>query len=372
MNKKNIVIVTWIESANYGTALQSYALYKKIKEMGHEASCLREFDQNFSYKSFLKIILYKIGCFEFLIRFVKFGITNKRRRFYMFYRDDYQIMNVFTKSDFEKMMSSTDVFMTGSDQIWNTLFRFNPFYFLSFARDCKRIAYASSVGSERINDTFTDDIREYLLAFDHIGVREKTAVTILSELTGRKDILQVLDPTFLLTSVDWEEVTENASFTQSLPKHYMLCYLIGNNTNYKDYVRDIKYKMGIDNIIIVPSDENPDFFCEDCLIYRDAGPLEFVWLIQHANLVCTDSFHASALSINHSIPFVELMRFRKEDNNSQNSRIYDLLEHYNLKNRIYDTTSECWMEPIDFNVVQEILNIDRNHSIDFLINAIEN
>ena len=33
--KKNIGLITWYGSKNYGTNVQVYALYKKIKELGY-------------------------------------------------------------------------------------------------------------------------------------------------------------------------------------------------------------------------------------------------------------------------------------------------------------------------------------------------
>jgi hypothetical protein len=124
--------------------------------------------------------------------------------------------------------------------------------------------------------------------------------------------------------------------------------------------------------VIIPADENRDFTYEGAFVYKDASPVEFIYLIQHASLVCTDSFHATALSINHSVPFVEFMRFKDDDSKSQNSRIYDLLEHYGLMDRIYDDNNLSWINNISYDRVQEILSDDRKFSIDYLINAIEN
>ena len=210
------------------------------------------------------------------------------------------------------------------------------------------------------------------MKFSHIGVRECEAVKVLSELTGRKDIIQVLDPTFLLTPVDWQEMSKQAVFEIEIPKKYILCYLIGQNDWYKEQLLDVRSRLGIEDVVIIPAVENPEFAISDSIVYKDASPVEFVWLIQHSTLVCTDSFHASALSINHSVPFVEFMRFKDTDKKSQNSRIYDLLSHYGLMGCIYQQKSCAWMEPIKYEHVQDILAQDRKNSLDYLVNAIEN
>lgn len=93
-------------------------------------------------------------------------------------------------------------------------------------------------------------------------------------------------------------------------------------------------------------------------------------LIQHAELVCTDSFHATAISINLSIDFIEFLRFNNDDNKSQNSRIYDLLEHYQLQERIY-TPHKDITQKIKYDPIKCILEKDRIDSMAYLINAIE-
>ena len=45
------------------------------------------------------------------------------------------------------LLSEVDVFMTGSDQIWNCCHRFDSFMFLDFVGGGKRVAYASSIGT---------------------------------------------------------------------------------------------------------------------------------------------------------------------------------------------------------------------------------
>ena len=208
--------------------------------------------------------------------------------------------------------------------------------------------------------------------FQHIGVREETAVTALRKLTGRTDIVQVLDPTFLLKPVDWCAMSINSQIEIDIFSPYIFCYLIGKNSWYIEQLAKVKERTKISTIIIVPAAENKEFVFDGAIVYNDAGPKEFIYLLQKATFVCTDSFHATALSINNSKNFVEFMRFKEGDENSQNSRIYDLLEHYNLKGRVYCTDNASWGTNIDYREVQNILEEDRKRSLDYLVNAIEN
>ena len=357
---------------NFGTSLQSYALHKKLESLGYHVSFLHRLPTHYGYKEYLKYLLKILHLDGFAKRVIRPNRSLQQIKREQFDVSNFNEVNIYTKYQEKKLVEKTNCFVTGSDQIWNTYHHFNPVFFLSFVNSKKRVAYASSIGTTSIKDEYKEEVKKQLLKFHHIGVREYEAVGVLSALTGRNDIQQVLDPTFLLEPNDWGRLAKDAMYEEDLPQDYLLCYLIGNNTWYKEQLEDVKEKLGMKDIIILPSIENPDFACEGATIYRNASPIEFVDLLQRAKFVCTDSFHATALSINHSVPFVEFVRYRDEDRNSQNSRIYDVLNHFGLSNRIYREESSEWAKSIDYNPVQEILDHDREKSLSYLVHAIEN
>jgi hypothetical protein len=244
--------------------------------------------------------------------------------------------------------------------------------FLSFAENKKRISYASSIGVSSFPEEHKNNVKKLLSKFSSIGVREKTAVTMLTELTGRTDIKQVLDPTFLLSPNEWNEMADNATYEMAIPEDFILCYLIGNNDWYKEQLADVQSSTCIKNVLIVPAVENTNFQLEGACIYNNAGPREFVDLIRRAKLVCTDSFHATAISLSYAVNFVEFIRFKESDKASQNSRIFDILNHFSLSYRIYNPGKKDWLKPIDYKQVHKILNEDRKDSLAYLSNAIEN
>ncbi len=369
---KNIVLMTWKGQGNFGTCLQSYALNQVLKSMGNKVKFLPYVPESYTITTFFKWLFYSLGFTRLRDVLVSTKMTIKDRKRVRFQKKVFKDTYIYTKWQEKNLVSNTDCFVTGSDQIWNTYHNYSPFFFLPFAGTCKRIAYASSIGTNSINEKYKEEVKRLLLKFNHIGVREQEAVRVLSELTGRKDILQVLDPTFLLSPVEWRKITVLAEYEVELPEEYIFCYFIGNNSWYKEDLMEVQNKTGIKNIIIIPAAENQEFTCEDSVVYKNASPVEFIELLQKAKLVCTDSFHATALSINHSVPFVEFLRFRDDDQKSQNSRIYDLLNHYGLINRIFQKQSKKWIEAIDYNPVQEVLARDRKRSMEYLINAIEN
>ena len=89
----------------------------------------------------------------------------------------------------------------------------------------------------------------------------------------------------------------------------------------------------------------------------DAGPLEFIDLVNNAAIVFTDSFHGAAFSINLNKQFYLFMRFTEDHPICQNSRIRSLLSIFELQSHLIDdgmTVTERDVE-IDYEVVNEIL-----------------
>lgn len=367
--KKNISIVTWLGYGNYGTSLQSFSLHQKLKDLGYNVNILSEYSYTGSSSFSARL--------SNLLRQIKFNTrwyylkSPKLRKLHKFQKEKYNRKFVFTDKQFENLLSRTDVFATGSDQIWNTEHQYSPFMFLDFARNVKRIAYASSIGTNSIPEKYKEKVKNHLEKFSHIGVRENTAVGILSALLKRNDICQVADPTFLLTADDWDKVSQEASFEKKMPNDYILCYFIGNRPEYAEYLNDVRHKYGIDNVLLIPSKETPNIHLDNVVTYDYAGPREFVRLIKDSSLVCTDSFHAIALSMNLSKDFVVFKRFADSDSSSQNSRIYDLLNEFGLSSRMYTKDANERLDDIKYQEIQKAIDEKRKESLKFLINAIE-
>lgn len=101
------------------------------------------------------------------------------------------------------------------------------------------------------------------------------------------------------------------------------------------------------------------------------GPEEFMALIRKATMVLTDSFHASVFSVLNHTPFYTFLRQGKNEKNSMNNRMENLLEMLGLQNRLIypDDTVDCYTE-INFSDVDKILAAKRNASQQFLLNAL--
>ena len=363
---KKIAIVTWIGSLNYGTSLQSFALQYALENKGYRTNLL---DLVYSKKNAKQ----KKGLL-FPLRIVKRWFIDKKSndkpsKMRRFHKDCQKIVSPSNAIELNRIVNETDVFVSGNDQIWNVVHRFDKNMFLSFAQNKKRISYSSSIGINSIPIEYQDEVKNLLSAYSHISVREQKAVDVLSELTKRNDIVQVVDPTFLLTKDEWSHLCKDSRTPSSIK--YLLCYFIGENDFYSKQVDDIRKKMQFDSVVVVVHRLPLKVHIDGATIIDNAGPLDFVNLIQHAACVCTDSFHATAIALNSSVDFIEFLRFSNDDENSQNSRIFGLLDHYGLQSRLYSSDYDDWMNRIDYENVQNILEDDRKKSWNYLINAIE-
>ncbi|WP_294629421.1 polysaccharide pyruvyl transferase family protein [uncultured Bacteroides sp.] len=367
-----VCIVTWLGTGNFGTSLQSYALHSKLSEMGYNVSILHSFtpsDLTFRGRIYKWLKLSRILCSQ-LIKGEYF--SKKQRKIRQFNKKNYCHQIINTNRQYRCLLQETQTFITGSDQIWNCYHSFAPFYFLDFAGDVKRVAYASSMGTGDFPEAYKSIVKELLAKFSYIGVRETTAVPIISELLGRTDIVQVVDPTFLLSPAQWLDFAMTADIEIEIPSRFILCYFVGNNPSYQQQVEDIKQHLGIEKVILIPSLENKYMQLPYAQIYNAAGPKEFVRLLSCASFICTDSFHAIAFSINLQKDFIALKRFQDTDEKSQNSRIYDVLEHYGLNHRIYENKELKLYQPISYELINLKVIHDREECVSFLKSAIEN
>lgn len=270
---------------------------------------------------------------------------------------------ITTKRGYHKLLDHFDCFFSGSDQIWNP-FYLSSFYLLDFAKSKPRFAYASSLGVSEIPLDKSYAYKKELRYFKYIGIREKTGADLVNRLLGENKAVQVLDPTFLLSRDEWHTFSKEIDTNGIELRSYMFVYIIGNRDIYPNYIKNIQQHYNISNIVCVKSAEG-GYYSDATLGLNKISPMQFVYLLMNARLVCTDSFHATALSINMNLNFIELLRFEDTDKCSQNSRIYDLLNHYLLSDRIYEGAN-LPDENIDYCIANSTLAEDRKKSVRFI------
>ena len=349
---KSVGIITINDNDNYGNRLQNYAVQNVLKKNNVKAITLKN-NPTLNLKD------------KFVLRMLKFILKKKRNS----NRDRYKKFNEFNKNikfskryitPFSKLDNEYDYFITGSDQVWNpTWGRLSDIELLEFTIPQKRISFAASFGISSLPEQYNEKLKNALKDYKAISVREYAGKKIIEDVVGRKDVQVLVDPTMLLTAEEWDKVAKKPE--QLKTDKYILNYFLGELSE--------KRKAEIDRIakendceVINILDKNSPFYC--------TGPSEFLYLENHAFLVCTDSFHSSVFAILYNRPFIV---FGREDNTvSMNSRIETLINKFNLKNREYNG-KEITKENLnhDYTEAYKILKEERKKSMTFLMNALD-
>lgn len=389
-NKKtNIGIITlYYRNYNYGGLLQAYALTTFLNHNMNVNAEQISFIPKKTQKNFIEI-WYLIKGFsisslldklfiklEILFNIItKPDISNKfieRKNRCDKFRSKIPHSSEVSEDDLIKLNECYDIFITGSDQVWNPNM-FQSAYFLSFVSDEKtKISYAASLAVNKLSMYQKHKLIPLMKRINHISVREKKAMQILSKCMPEKEIKMVLDPVFLLNKNDWDKITKPLSKKGS----YIYAYFLGERKCNINLAKKISQKLQMP-IVTIPylyrRYNNFDHDFANVKVY-DAGPDEFISLIKNAELILTDSFHATVFSIIYHKNFWVFDRDKEQDINSMNSRLTFLLDELQLADRRITHKKEINLKtlnkPIDYQKADYYLKIKRKNSIRYLYKTI--
>ena len=253
-----------------------------------------------------------------------------------------------------------DIYIAGSDQIWNPVggTGLDAAFYLNFGEaGIHRISYAASFGVSILNEHQKDIIKNYLSGMDHISVRESTGLNILKSLNINSGV-QVLDPVFLLDKATWLQLIGGTK--KVVDGSYVLIYdFFQDDPNIQQLAFEFKSMTGFNIVSVNNSGKLP---YADVNI-SDASPLEFLSLINNANVVISNSFHATAFSIilNKEFYVYPVIRHKNQ------SRMIDLLNQFQLSDR-YNTSKI--QSNINWEKINDLYMVKRQIGRDFLLNAI--
>lgn len=378
---KKIGIITILKVNNYGAELQAYATQKVLQLMGYDAEIIDYlFYKNprhkrtqmskptarMSLRKHLQELLYPIVA-QWKARNYRDLQRDRNAKFERFHDENTKQSVCYDTID--KLKSAKldyDVLLTGSDQVWNPgIYSSLDPYLLRFGDDSlRRIAYAASFGVSIVPDEVRDYYKEALRCYSAIGVREDNAVNLVKNLTGQ-DAKLVLDPTLLLDKEQWMKVAKSV---EGLPdKPYVLIYELSDIPFIKQVAMYIAEKTGLP-IVRICKNASPEDKEEEILNIINAGPAEFLYLFNKAGYVVTNSFHGTAFSINFGKQFYTVIPLGKSNNSRQKS----ILKLMGCEERMLTEGGEMpAMEKLDTDRINEKLRVQRQNSMDFLKNAID-
>ncbi len=335
MKTKRVIIGTLNGYKNYGNRLQLFALSKILLKTGLP---IYNYWPNHSRDLIVGFIRNKLSLRYRVVKYCKFCNFSRKNT-----------------PKITRHIRENDYIVLGSDQIWNPQYLKKRPYLLEPPAESKRIiSYAASMGTDILPRHQDQTFRKALTKIEAISVREKSARQILRLLT-KKEIEVVLDPTLLINRVDYEKL-ECKPKKMHEDEKYILCYILGNREQLSIIERYAKKH----NLKIILFSDKRD---------SDYGVEEFLYLIHHAELICTDSFHACVFSFIFERPFIAFKRTGEA--NYMYTRLENLINTFKLKNREFDGKEITRKNlEVDYTEAKKILKKEQEKSLIFLMKAL--
>lgn len=373
---KNIGITTMFHnSENYGGVLQAYALAEVLSQMGFQAEQIliqseskrSKQEKPLNICSELKRII-KRNIIRTLNKIILFFLTKKlsqRSGAFEQFRDCVpHSEKIYTSLNIEECLKKYDIFITGSDQVWNMNW-YNRNYFLDFVpRDKVKISYAASMPDVNISNEEKEIVKNHLESFDAVSVRESNTAIFLEELTGKKTEC-VLDPTLLLGKEDWDKICSDKIVNYK----YIFCYFLGDDMRERKIAKEFAKKLKLKIVTLPHLDliKKSDIFFGDCKLYN-VSPQMFISLIKNAEYVLTDSFHAAVFS---NIFKTKYYVFERVGTIEMSSRISTLLKITNTNERYLENNKATIdymlsIKHMDVGDPSDEFETMRNKSFEFL------
>lgn len=356
MLSKKIGLLTIHDTLNYGSLLQTYALYQAIQSMNldvelidYKCEKIQKRESTFELRDNLNL--------QGLVKHFMWhkALKEKHLAFWNFMNCHMKISDAYNKYNIGKTNAIYDVFVVGSDIVWGTNITGHDFtYFLDFANKGKRkIAFSSSIGTKWPQEDY-DQIATLLNIFDEISVREQLASDWIKEVTGR-DVKVTCDPTMLLTTDFWNGIVDESILPS---QKYVLIYLTTSN---KKNIEDAKKYASEHNLDVLFIN-----FYKPIKGVRNIKPVsieQWIALIKNAEVIFSASYHGLLFSLYFHRPVFFYNRGEK-------SRMISLAEELRIKHREGNAENLESNKPIDFTYVDEKMREKRDYSWDVLKSAL--
>lgn len=359
---KKVLLVT-LQGANIGNRLQNYALQTVIERLDYEVITPIYFPKE--YDELGKRVKFNIKAFLGFLGVSKFKTTrlvyNRKKAFESFDKE-YIKNRIRVDFDVQNQLKRIDLVcgVSGSDQVWHNWSKNVKelyYFYLSFIPYEKRISYAASFGFESFPSDDVSIHNEGINGIKYLSCREKSARYLIKELTDR-DAELVLDPTLLLGYNDWISIVRKPKY--QIEESFILVYCLGEKT--AEFYETIKREEQKAKIRLI------DIFDPKQEEYYSTNPTEFLWLVNHAELVLTDSFHAVVFSLIFHKKFVVFKRFINGIEDKMFDRIYTLLHYFDAECFIYDSNGNNL--EYDYSIFDETIIELRKDSLLFLEKSI--
>lgn len=354
----HIGILTFHFTYNCGAALQCLALSEYLKKCGHTVEIINYrpwYHRNVytPYKNPFQVAVEKFrpkyegeNPAKRLLRSLynipktmiswthhkEKSVMNKK--FMGFIGENLQETRLYTtKRRLKKNPPECDIYICGSDQIWNTVLtdgKLDTAYMLDFGGErIKRYAYA--VGVNFAHDVDEEEIKKLLGRFETVSLRENEYLDRLRNICNEGLEFRIdIDPTLLHKSEDYEKYLVE---DKEEKEPFIITYVMPS-PGREEVFEAAKRAGAAKGIKVIDICGNPTAFNKTAPNHKICGPGEFLWYIKNAECIFTNSFHGTVFSVIFKKKFVCI------PHPETGYRVKELLEKISLRERIvYDAES---------------------------------
>jgi hypothetical protein len=368
-------IITFHRPHNYGAILQAYALYQYLHQTLRVEVCVIDFMTEL-YKRELRILPEIQWSVQFpkivglyLLKLAHYrSFLRKKSRFEHFTKEFFVLTRPY--NDFDDLRSSLpelDAVITGSDQVFNYRMlkdtELSAYCLKPFSSEITRkIGFAPSFGNDSVPPDIHSKMAAWLADFHSLSARESNGAIMIEEMTGRRTEV-LFDPVFLHEAQHWRKLALSVELPYS---EFILCYALVGRSSLGDLAAKIKLLTGLP-ILLVTSNVRSGIKADST--FYDIGPREFLWLLDHAQYVVTDSFHGTAFASLFEKDFYSHIVLPQRA-----QRIIGLLKAIGLESRLAKQAEDIISEnlSIDFTFSRQVIMEQRNKSASFLQEALFN
>lgn len=383
MRSEKICVLTQPLWNNYGALLQAWALQRVISKAGYEVVTDRfpkrfpSFWANNIDRAKRIVAHYLLGRksvnpFPFYPSERDWKTISENTE--TFVQNNISTIDFFEGNVFpsESNIAKFDTFIVGSDQVWRDSYGRVESYFCDFAKgkNKKQISYAASFGlsSWQFDAKRTENLVRLATDFQAISVREDDAVALCDKYL-KKEALNVLDPTLLLNSEDYDRLIEKADLSES--EGDMMVYILDKNQEKQDLIDKVSRKLNLKAFTVMPDKVlgKDTRRCDSRCVY----PKVEKWLkgFKDSKFVLTDSFHGMVFAIIYRKPFAVIANKKRGV-----SRFTSLLSSLGLEDRLFFESAAMNLESVamnlDFDKAERRLFEMKTLSLQFLISNLEN
>ncbi len=361
-------IITHYDVHNHGAQLQMFALAEVLKSLDYDAKALR-FRKNYDFMGGARAEAKYNTSLKSLPIYVKYMFKNglgrtlynyKKKKILSGFRTDHNLIG-----EYYSEAKDLDAVVIGSDEIFSIEAGPNPWYYGIGVPCDKQISYAASFGPttmDMMKERNVDMLAEAgIKRLKSVAVRDKNSADIVEAFTGSAPTI-VCDPVLLYGFNEQQSEKALAEFKQRQKDKYCIVYSYDYNMNDDVTVNSIKEyarKRGLKIYSVA-------YYHKWCDKNIQISPLDtFAWFA-NAEMVFTDTFHGSVISLTTGTQFVSQIR-------GNANKLAFLLEQYGVTERKavdFSHIEEIVSTPIDYDVVGKTILKIRQDSMAYLRNAL--